>query len=68
MTENCPLTMEQPMSPTIQERCKQYEDGLISGRELIGFAVEILGTAWENSSDGQPDTAEITELANWLVL
>jgi hypothetical protein len=67
MTENCPLTMEQPMSPTIQERCEQYQDGLISGRELLGLVIEILGRAWEGSSEDEPYPGEAVELINWLV-
>lgn len=46
--------------PTLLDRCEQYNNGLITAHEFLGFVIEIISGMWEA---GKNETA----FAEWLV-
>lgn len=53
----------------IKERAAQFNDGLISEREFLGFLIEIIGDIWTNCEmEANETTLRFTrELADKLV-
>ncbi len=47
----------------IKKRKDDYNEGLISANEFLGFMIQEIGKIWQGNDSESP---EATELANWF--